>query len=162
MYINRTTIIAFLLLMLSLMSIPLSHASAVDEAISAYNSGDYLAARRLFKQIANDGDSVAQRYLAELYDKGQGGGKDYGKAVEWYTKAAYQNDAKAQYLLGIKYANGHGVRADKKLAYAWFAIAFNNGFEKAASPLRVLNQSLPMAVRQEALQLATKILTAMP
>jgi hypothetical protein len=51
---------------------------------------------------------------------------------------------------------------DKKLAYVWFAIAFNNGNEKAASPLKVLNQTLPMAVRQEALQLATKILTKIP
>ena len=158
MYINRTIIFAFLLLI----SIPLSHASAIDQAVSAYNSGRYLTAQRIFKQIANDGDPVAQRYLADLYDKGQGVAKDYGKAVEWYKKAAYQNDAKAQYRLGVKYAIGHGVKMDKKLAYVWFAVAFNNGNEKAASPLKVLNQTLPMAVRQEALQLATKILTKIP
>lgn len=116
----------------------------------------------MFKSIARDGDPVAQRYLAQMYDKGQGGVKDYNKAVEWYKKAAEQNDSKAQYFLGVKYVNGHGVPVDEKLAYAWFVIAFNNGYEKAATPLRVLNQSLPMVIRQEALQLATKQLTAMP
>ncbi len=158
MNIHCTIITAFFLFTF----VPISHASAIDDAISAYNSGNYLTARRMFKSIARDGDPVAQRYLAQMYDKGQGGVKDYNKAVEWYKKAAEQNDSKAQYFLGVKYVNGHGVPVDEKLAYAWFVIAFNNGYEKAATPLRVLNQSLPMVVRQEALQLATKQLTAMP
>ncbi|WP_455211188.1 tetratricopeptide repeat protein [Kaarinaea lacus] len=158
MVIHRFIIIIFLL---NSVAVPVL-ASAVDEGISAYNSGNYLTARRIFKEIAKEGDPVAQRYLAEMYDKGLGGLKDYGKAVEWYRKAAIQNDSKAQYLLGVKYVNGHGVGVDEKLAYTWFAIAFNNGYEKAASPLKLLNQTLPMAVRQEALQLATKKLTELP
>jgi len=140
----------------------ISHAAALDEAISAYNSGNYLTARRIFKEVAQHGDPLAQRYLAEMYDKGLGGQKDYSKAVEWYKKAAIQNDSKAQFLLGVKYVNGHGVMVDEKLAYAWFAIAFNNGYEPAANPLKVLNQTLTLTVRQEALHLATKKLTELP
>jgi TPR repeat protein len=158
MTIHRKIITAFVLLT----SIPASHASAIDDAISAYHADNYLTARRIFKKIANDGHPVAQRYLAEMYDKGQGGAKDYNKAIEWYKKAAKRNDVKAQFLLGVKYINGHGVEVDEKLAYVWFAIAFNNGYKKAASPLKVLNQSLPMVVRQEALRLATKKLTEIP
>jgi TPR repeat protein len=142
--------------------VAVSHAATIDEAISAYNSGDYVTARRIFKEIVSGGNPVAQRYLAEMYDKGQGGLQDYNKAVEWYKKAAKQHDSKAQYLLGVKYVNGHGVAVDEKLAYAWFAIAFNNGYEKAAAPLKVLNQSLPLAARQEALTLASKNLTELP
>jgi TPR repeat protein len=59
----------------------------------------------------------------------------------------------------VKYVNGYGVPVDQKLAYAWFAIAFNNGYEKAATPLRILNKTMSMAARQQALRLATKQLT---
>jgi TPR repeat protein len=153
-------------ILIVLVWVSVSHAGAVnanmDEAISAYNAENYLTARRLFKEIALQGDPVAQRYLGIMYDKGQGGLKNYEKAVEWYKKAANQNDAKAQYLLGAKYANGYGVRVDEKLAYAWFAISFQNGYEPAAAPLKVLNQTLSMSDRQVALQLATKKLTQLP
>lgn len=141
---------------------PSAYAGAIDEAITAYNSGNYLTARRIFKQVVLEGDPVSQRYLAEMYDKGQGGPKDYSKAVELYKKAAKQGDARAQYLLGVKYVNGHGLHENKKLAYAWFAIAFNSGYEKAADPLKVLNLTMPSMDRQEALQLATKKLTDLP
>jgi len=158
----RILLVSFILLSGVLDSQASAISEHIAEAISAYDSEDYVSARRLFKDIAQQGDPVAQRYLAQLYDKGQGGVKDYVKAVEWYKKAAKQNDSKAQYLLGVKYVNGHGVAVDEKLAYTWFAIAFNNGYEQAASPLKVLNQSLSMSVRQEALQLATKKLTELP
>jgi len=158
MVVHRFTFIV----LLSILSVSIVHASALNEAVSAYKSGNFLTAKRIFAQLATEGRAVAQRYLGEMYDKGQGGPKDYAKAVEWYKKAAKQNDSQAQYLLGVKYANGHGVPADQKLAYAWFAIAFNNGYEKAASPLRILNKTLPMPVRQEALQLATKQLSELP
>ncbi len=141
---------------------PVSYASPVEEAIVAYESGNYLTARRLFEEAAHKGSPVAQRYLATMYDKGQGGVKDYGKAVAWYRKAALQNDSQAQFHLGVKYVNGHGVPADEKLAYVWFAIAFNNGYQKAASPLKMLNKTLSLPVRQEALQLATKKITELP
>jgi TPR repeat protein len=158
----NNTFVALILLF----CVPVSHATTAEqglqEAISAYNSENYLTARRLFKEIAHQGNPVAQRFLAQMYDKGQGGLQNYTKAVEWYKKAAKQNDSKAQYLLGVKYANGHGVPVDEKLAYTWFAIAFNNGYELAASPLKVFNQTLSMTVRQEALQLATKKLTELP
>ena len=151
-----------IIVLLTLLFFSTAYASALDEAISAYNAGNFLTAKRIFKQLAPEGQPIAQRYLGEMYDKGQGGPQDYEQAIEWYKKAARQNDAEAQYLLGVKYANGQGVSADQKLAYAWFAIAFNNGYEKAASPLKVLNKTMSMPARQEALQLATKYLTELP
>ena len=148
--------------LLALLTVSSAYASPLDEAISAYKSGNLLTAKRLFNQLALNGAPVAQRYLGEMYDKGQGGSKDYVKAVEWYKKAAMQNDPQAQFLLGVKYDNGHGVPRDQKLAYVWFAIAFNNGYEKAASPLKILNKTMTMSARQEALQLATKQLSELP
>ena len=150
------------IVLLTTFCISTANASVLEEAISAYQAGDFLTAKRIFKQLASEGQPAAQRYLGEMYDKGQGGPKEYQLAIEWYTKAAKQNDSTAQYWLGVKYANGHGVPVDEKLAYAWFAIAFNNGYEKAANPLRVLNKTMAMSARQEALQLATKILSELP
>lgn len=158
MGVNRLTLIV----MLAMFYVSTVYASALDEAISAYKSGNFLTAKRIFKQLAPEGQPVAQRYLGEMFDKGQGGPRDYLKAIEWYKKAAIQNDSQAQYLLGVKYANGHGVPMDQKLAYAWFAVAFNNGYEKAANPLRILNKTMTMSARQEALQLATKQLSELP
>lgn len=121
--------------------------------VKAFNRSDYETAKRVFKQLAKKGEPKSQRYLGRMYDKGLGVPQNYGKAVDWYRKAAEQKDAVAQYHLGVKYVNGHGVPVDAKTAYVWFAISFNNGFERAANPLRVLNKSLSTRDRQDALKM---------
>ena len=45
------------------------------------------------------------------YDGGQGVGQDYGKAREWYEKAAVR-DPVAMRSLAVLYDNGRGVRQD--------------------------------------------------
>ena len=47
-----------------------------------------------------------------MYANGQGVPQDYGKARQWYEKAAAQGLAAAQGNLGVMYANGHGVPQD--------------------------------------------------
>lgn len=158
MYFRR-----ILIILLAWLIFPLSGgAISLDDGVAAYNDGNYLTAKKIFQELAEQGVVVSQRYLAEMYDKGRGVRRDYDKAVHWYKKAAKQSDSRAQYLLGVKYVNGHGVPLDRKLAYAWFAIAFNNGYEKAADPIKVLNQSMPLEERQEALKLASEKLTDLP
>ncbi|KPJ95273.1 MAG: hypothetical protein AMJ55_04270 [Gammaproteobacteria bacterium SG8_15] len=123
-----------------------------SQAVSAYEKSDYHTARQEFERLAKQGQAEAQRFLGYMYDKGLGVPRDYNKAISWYRKAAEQKDSAAQYHLGLKYANGHGVPKDQKQAYIWFAISFNNGYELAADPLRVLNKSLSTYDRQEALE----------
>ncbi|WP_455220270.1 tetratricopeptide repeat protein [Kaarinaea lacus] len=125
-------------------------------AISAFEANDYETARREFEALANQGQAEAQRFLGHMYDKGLGVPQDYDKAIEWYRKAAKQRDPAAQYHLGLKYANGHGVTESQKQAYIWFAISFNNGYEPAADPIRVLNKSLSTYERQEALKIVVQ------
>ncbi|MCI0506353.1 MAG: sel1 repeat family protein [Gammaproteobacteria bacterium] len=129
---------------------------SIASAISAYESSDYRTARREFERMAKQGQAEAQRFLGQMYDKGLGVPQDYGEAVSWYRKAAEQKDSAAQYLLGLKYANGHGVPENHTQAYIWFAIAFNNGYEPAADPLRVLNKTLSTHERQQALQVVVQ------
>jgi len=122
-------------------------------AVTAFEAGDFGTALREFETLAKQGQAKAQRFLGRMYDKGLGVPQDYNKAIEWYLKAATQKDPAAQYYLGLKYANGHGVAENLKQAYVWFAISFNNGFEPAADPIRVLNKSLSTPERQEALKI---------
>ena len=126
------------------------------QALAAFRSNDYQTASREFKKLAENGQAEAQRYLGIMYDKGLGVSQNYQEAVSWYQRAAEQKDPAAQYHLGLKYANGHGVPEDQIQAYIWFVLSFNNGYEMAADPLRVLNKSLSTRERQQALRVVAQ------
>ena len=126
------------------------------QAMAAYDASDYVTAGRLLKSLAEQGHVVSQRMLGSMYDKGRGVPQNFYHAVSWFQKAARQNDPVAQYHLGLKYANGQGVVLNPTEAYVWFAISFNNGYELAANPLRVLNKSLSTVDRQEALKVVVQ------
>ena len=62
-------------------------ADSFADGLAAYRSNDNEKARKIFKLLAEQGEVMAQRYLAEMYDKGKGGPKDYQKAIYWYQQA---------------------------------------------------------------------------
>ncbi|MGD8568568.1 MAG: tetratricopeptide repeat protein [Gammaproteobacteria bacterium] len=132
--------------------------SEFSKALAAYQHSDYRTAERAFKKLAAQGQAEAQRLLGRMFDKGQGVPQNYRKAVAWYRRAAERRDPAAQYYLGLKYANGHGVKKNPSQAYIWFAISFNNGYEMAARPLRVLNRSMSTRDRQKALQAVVQLM----
>ena len=51
-----------------------------------------------------------------MYYAGLGIPQDYGKAVQWYQKAAEQGHPLAQFGLGAMYAGGQGVPKDRAKA----------------------------------------------
>ena len=59
-----------------------------DEAVAAYDRGDYATAVRGFLVHAEQGDATAQFNLGLMYDKGEGVLKDEAEAVRWYRLAA--------------------------------------------------------------------------
>jgi TPR repeat protein len=144
------------LLFISFLLSPPLFADELQAGLATYQRHDYFTAKRLLTKPAQQGQAVAQVYLGELYDKGNGVPQDYKMALYWYQKAAAQNNAHAQFKLGLLYANGHGVKMDNRQAYAWFAMAFENGFTKAAQPLMVMNKSMSSTERQLALQIAAR------
>src|SRR4051812_39033386 len=75
-------------------------AGPLEDARAAYESGDYGAAMRIFRPMAENGDAVAQYYLGDLYDKGRGVPQDYAEATKWYRRSAEQGLPLAQHLLG--------------------------------------------------------------
>ena len=79
------------LLALSLaLSAPQVSADAFEDAVSAYQRGDFLTAAKTFRKLAEQGDAAAQYNLGLMYDNGQGVPQDYAEAVKWYRLAAEQ------------------------------------------------------------------------
>jgi hypothetical protein len=94
-----------------------------DEGAAAYKRGDYAAAYKEFKPLAEQGDAKAQYNLGVMYSSGQGVSKDYAEAVKWCRKAADQGYADGQYNLGVMYYLGQGLPQDYVQAYMWFDLA---------------------------------------
>ncbi len=95
-------------------------------------------------ELAEQGDVMAQKFLAYRYDIGQGVKKDYEKAAYWYEKAAEQGDAVAQCNLGWCYDEGKGViqnyekaRSLYQKAVCFFAKSAEEGDARAQNSLGV-------------------------
>lgn len=58
-------------------------ADSLSDAQLAYFSGDYAKAEKLFRPLAEQGNSSAQRALGLMYGLGQGVEKDYVEAEKW-------------------------------------------------------------------------------
>lgn len=106
------------------------------------DAGDALAAlkaadsdkEKAFQKVlflAEQGDVAAQFEVGRCYDHAIGTAQDYGKAVEWYSKAAMKGDARAQNNLGNSYYSGHGVAEDDEMAVVWYRKAAEQGCPQA-------------------------------
>ena len=85
-----------------------AHAADFSVGYEAYQRGDYATALRIMRELAGQGNVVAQFNLGFMYDNGLGVTQDYAAAMRWYRKAADQGNAKAQSNLGLMYDNGLG------------------------------------------------------
>ncbi len=86
----------------------------------AYDRANYQTALRVWLPLAQEGDMVAQAYVASIYEKGLGIDPDYEKAFSWYQKSANQGYARAQYSLGYLYEMGLGVDKNLNEAFKWY------------------------------------------
>ena len=85
-----------------------------------YKEGLYEKAFKHFSNLAEQGYSLAQKSLADMYFKGEGTEKDLAKSLEWYEKAAEQGNDNAQFSLGLFFFCGNGVTQDYAEAKNWF------------------------------------------
>jgi TPR repeat protein len=105
-----------------------SHGNAgLREGLDALRKGDYAAAAKELRPVAERGDPEAQYRIGLMYEYGKGYPKDMAQAVAWLRKSAAQNHAAAQTELGILYATGDGVPADAAQAVEWFRKAAPQG-----------------------------------
>ena len=87
---------------------------------TSYDRANYDSARKTWLSEAEAGDSKAQNYLGEIYEKGLGSEPDYGTAAQWYRRAAEQGYVPAQINLGKLYESGRGVPRDMVQALYWY------------------------------------------
>lgn len=92
---------------------------------------DKAAARKWYRQAAEQGYAEAQLLLGIIYDQGIGVDRDFAQAIDWYRRAAEQGYAKAQYNLAAMYDEGLGVRQDYQQAAAWYRKAAEQNYAKA-------------------------------
>ena len=102
-------------------------AGPFEDGFTAVQRGDYAAALKLWKPLADQGYSDAQYNLGVMYDNGKGVPQDDAEALKWYRKAADQGLAQAQYNLGVMYDEGKGVPQDYAEALKWYRKAADHG-----------------------------------
>lgn len=93
----------------------------------ASKKGDYAAALKEWRSLAEQGDANAQSNLGWMYDNGFGVLEDDKEAAKWYRLAADQGEAGAQFNLGWMYAYGLGVLEDDKEAVRLYRLAAEQG-----------------------------------
>jgi len=108
-------------------------AQAQADLGAAYAKGEgvkqsYTEAAKWYLKAAEQGNPSAQNALGELYEAGQGVGKNsYDEAAKWYRRAADQGFASAQYNLAALYVMGNGVPRSNADAAKWYIQAAEGG-----------------------------------
>ena len=95
-------------------------------------------AAKWYRKAAEQGHTIAQYFLGEMYYYGVGVLQDKVEAVKWWRKAAEQGTlpvgdslfaSLAQRALGQMYYEGEGVPKNFIEAYAWFLLLKADGEE---------------------------------
>src|SRR6266487_3629596 len=108
------------------------------KGMTAYEAGDYATALKMWRPLAEQGNTDAQYGLGLMYDGGKGVPQDNAEAARWYRKAAEQGLASAQSNLGVLYARGEGVPQDNAQAARWYRRAAEQEYAMAQFNLGVL------------------------
>ena len=93
----------------------------------AYVRGDYAAALREWRPIAEQGNVKAQSMLGLMYDMGKGVPQEYAEARKWSRKATEQGHYIEQVRVGMMYDTGKGVPQDCVQAHKWFNLRAASG-----------------------------------
>ena len=118
-----------------------SNADRMDDAIFAYDEGDYEAALAIFLPLANEGNNIAKGYIASSYMALEDfeGLKKYIPEVE---KLAKSGDANFQYILAsILTLDVDGI-GDTKEAKRWLISAAELGNKDAITALEDFDSDL--------------------
>ncbi len=106
-------------------------ASRFDQAVAAYDAGDFAGAYRIWSSLAAEDDLAAMRNAAQLLRQGKGVEKDSKKAFKLYAEAAEKGLVTAMANVGDMYLTGEGVEKNPEAAAAWYARAASAGLSLA-------------------------------
>ena len=113
-------------------------ADPLEDGIASYQRGDFAAALRLFRPLAEQGDASAQSNLGVMYEQGRGVAQNYREAMRLFRLAAMQGDASAQSNLGVMYYTGQGIAQDFREAMRWYRLGAGQGNAEAQFNLGVM------------------------
>ena len=116
-------------------------AGPYEDGLAAADRKDYTTALRLWRPLAEQGNSSAQFNLGVMYDNGKGVPQDYVKARVWFRKAAEHGDVEAQSSLEPSPERAVGVRR----------VVRGRGFPGADGPHRLVRDQEPSVVTQPCL-----------
>ena len=133
-----------------------SPASAdFNDGVNAFMSGDYEAAVRHFKPLAETADhGLSMYFLGVMYLEGRGVRRDAEQAGVWMLRAARERVPQAQYKLGRMYMQGDGLTQDQEAAYAWLKTAILHGHSGSQQALAAVKPRLNEEELREAKRLA--------
>lgn len=93
--------------------------NVTNQAVAAWQKGQFREAARLFRQGAKEGNGFAMHQLSLLYRDGRGVKRDLKRSFEWMMKAAEIGVTIAYADLAEKYRSGQGVEASPEQARLW-------------------------------------------
>jgi TPR repeat protein len=123
--------------------------------LEAYQKGDYVAAAKEWRPLAEQGDPTAQFNLGLLYLDGHGVPQSSAEAVNWFRRAAEQDYPEAQHNIGAMYASGQGVKRDYVQAYKWLNLCAAKGNGGCITQRDLIAKKLKPAQIAEGQRLAT-------
>ena len=112
-----------------------------DDGLKSFKNGDYAAALRELRPLAEEGNADAEAKLGNMYMQGKGVKQDFTTAMRWLKQAAADGDvAVAECDIGRLYYNGAGVERDYARSARWFQRAADQGYAEAQIGLGTLSE----------------------
>lgn len=100
--------------------------TTLEQANALLESGNFEGAITHYRELADQGNPIAQHKMGRIYDDGTGVEADLETAVQWFKLAAKQDYIDSMFNLAGFYLTGEGgcdVSYDK--AYYWFKRAYD-------------------------------------
>lgn len=111
------------------------------DAARAYSKGDINTARKIWEELAANGDAQAMNNLGALYDQGAGVEPDTGRAFHWFAASANAGNPSGMNNYGRMLEQGRGAPANAEEAARWFDKAARQGQPEAQYNLGYLYEN---------------------
>jgi SH3-like domain-containing protein len=93
------------------------------QAASAYQSGDFPTAEKLWLKLADQGDANAQYALSIMHLKKEAQNAEDATAFRYLVAASKKQHLASMFNLGVAYWEGRGVERQREKALNWWEIA---------------------------------------
>ena len=102
-----------------------SQATPFEDGAGAWKRGDYRTAMNSWRGLTND--ATVQNNFGIMYMDGKGVPRNYGTALQWFSRSAANGNSLGQNNLGGMYRDGKGVQRDYAKALTFFKAAAAQG-----------------------------------